>query len=488
MARQRSLILLVWLLLALSSGKFVRADATPVPIGRRPYAIRAHVSFDAPTRVDATLREIILADWLALVERFVGPPWAVDAVSITPTLATLTLDSVAADELKPLAAGVDKVWIVRVGRFGASFTLEGREFDSLTGQLGEIHRADVRDAIDLPRGLLTLARSLFEPIAEVGEQRAGGVTFEVQGGAITVSNPVGAVAPVGTIFRAVRLFLEPDGKVSQVLDIPYSYFRVEERIGSVASCAIIKGVGDPLTSRYSRKNRIVALGVQPARAPTRLRFLLKADRVPAAGFKLTARTAEENSKAYEVGITDRDGRVELPVDFARELVIVRVIGGSDEPLADVPIMPGETRSERTIILDGRPRTLDLEAKLDALRDAIIDTVASRSRLEARMKARLEGDDLAGFDDSLALFRKLTPRDLFDARLHRLQAEGEQAEASTKTLVLTRNARALIDETQGLITRYLDDEIVKGLIDTADSARAEQAANALSKKKGATPKK
>ncbi len=153
---------------------------------------------------------------------------------------------------------------------------------------------------------------------------------------------------------------------------------------------------------------MVALGIQPARASTRLRFLLKGDKSPAAGYKLMARAAEPDAKAFEVGITDRDGRVELPADFAEGLVILRVIAGNDEPMADLPVMPGETRTERSIVFEGRPRTLDLEAKLDALRDAIIDVVASRSRLEARMKARIEGEDLAGFDEALAEFRKLTP--------------------------------------------------------------------------------
>ena len=494
MARQRSLIapgwlIRVWVLIAVLAWPSPGADTAqpPAPIGTRPYAIRAQVSFDPSARVDPSLRLLVINDWLNLIHRFVGDPWRVDAIDETPSLATGPVESLGAEALKPLGGGVDKVWVIQIRRSGPTLVLEGREYDVLTGRLGEVHRTDVRDRLDLPRGLLTLAQSVFEPVAEVGESRAGGVSFTVQGGAIDPANPAGAVAPVGSVFRAFRLFLGPDKGVTEIREIPYSYFRVEERVGALARCSIIKGLGDPLTGRYARANRLVALGIQPAMAHTRLRFLLKGDKSPAAGYKLVARAAEPDAKPFEVGITDRDGRVELPADFARGLVILRVIAGNDEPMADLPIMPGETRTERTVVFEGRAKTLVLEARLDALRDAIIDTVASRSRLEARMKARVEGEDWPGFTDSMAEFRKLTPRDQFDTQLRLIRTDAEQTEAATKTLILTKNARNLLDETQALLGRYFDDDLVRGLEETAAATKADRAAEAKDKSKTKKPK-
>jgi len=449
-------------------------EASKISVGTRPYAIRAHVSFGPSARVDGALRSVILDDWLGLIRRFVGAPWKVDAVNESPSLAVVTLDSLVADQVRSLGEAVDKVWVIAVRREGPTLILEGREFDVATGRVGEVHRSEVREAIDLPRGLLRLARSLFEPVADVGEQKTGGVSFQIQGGAIDPANSIGAVAPVGTVFRAFRLFLQHDGSVAEVREIPYSYFRVEARDGATARCSIIKGVGDPLTGRYARKNKVIALGIQPSMAPTRLRFVLKADRSPAAGYKLVARSAEPEAKSTEVGITDREGRVELPGNFAEGLVIIRVLAGNNEPMADLPVMPGETRTERTIVFEGRPKTLDLEAKLDALRDAIIDVVATRSRLEARIKARLEGEEWAGFAEAVAEFHKLPPRDGFATQLNRLRADAEQLEAETKTLILTKNARAELDETQALIDRYLDDDTVRALEEAAASAKADKA--------------
>ena len=458
----------------------VRADApapAPPPLGARPYAIRAQVHFDPTARVDATLRAVLAEEWLGLVARFVGDPWRLDVLDAIPSVAAVPIESLPADLLKGPASGADKLWAIRVHRAGATFVLEGREFDALTGRLGEVHRVEATDRADLPRGLLRLALALFEPVADVGASRAGGVAFEVQGGAIAAADPVGVVAPVGSVFRAFRLFLDKDGKVAEVLEVPYAYFRVEGRDGATAHCSISKGLSDPLTARYARRNKIVALGIQPARSSTRLRFLLKADRAPAAGYKVLARGTEAEAKLVEVAITDRDGRVELPPDFAAGLAYVRVIGGNDEPLTELPVMPGESRAERTIVFDGRPRTLDLEAKLDALRDAIVDLVASRSRLEARMRARIEGENLDEFDQALAEFRKLPPREQFEDRLNRLKADAEQAEAATKSLVLTRNARNQLDETQALIARYLDDDAVRSMVEAVANARAERAADA-----------
>ena len=486
MARQRSLIarlsvfLFVSVLFLADSYRSAKgADAHSPEALRaarsRPYKIRAHVSFEPATRIDGAARAILLQDWLTLIRRFVGDPWEVETVAESPTIAAGTLDSLNPAMLKSPSQGVDKVWVIQIRREGGTLILEGRELDVLLNRLGEIHHAETRDVLNLPRALLTLALSLFEPLAEVGESKAGGVTFEIQGGTIPAAGPVGVVAPVGSVFRAFRLFLDQDGAIIDTREIPYSYFRVEERIGGSARCTIIKGIGDPLTGRYARRNRVVGLGIQPARATTKLRFLLKSDKAPAAGYKLIARAATADTTWYDVGITDREGRVELPINFANELAIVRVIAGNNEPMADLPVMPGETRQERSIIFEGRPRTLDLEAKLDALQDAIIDVVAGRARLEARLKARLEGEDFNGFDATLAELRKLPTKDRFDQDLKAIRAEGEAAEAELKTLILTRTARNQIDESQALIDRYLDDDPIRALTETAESLKADKAA-------------
>ena len=91
-----------------------------------------------------------------------------------------------------------------------------------------------------------------------------------------------------------------------------------------------------------------------------------------------------------------------------------------------------------------------------------------------MKARLDGEDWAGLDDTIREFRKLAPRELFVAKLEKIRADGEAQEQESKTLVLTKNARAQLDETKGLIGRYLDDDAIRSYEDAAQRAKAERA--------------
>jgi hypothetical protein len=213
-----------------------------------------------------------------------------------------------------------------------------------------------------------------------------------------------------------------------------------------------------------------------------MRFLVKGDRQPAAGYRLVARSLLPGGKATELGMTDREGRISLQPGSADNLMYLRLLAGNDEPMCDIPVMPGESSEERTIVFEARPLTLALEARVDALRDSIIDVVNVRARLEARMKARLDGEDWAGLDETIQEFRKLTPRESYLTRLNTIKDDGERQETEAKTAVLTRNARARIDEIQGLIDRYLDDDAVRSYEDAASRAKAERERPKTTKKK------
>ena len=106
------------------------------PIDRQPYRIQVHLGTDPETRIDRRRREALTADWLALVDRFVGTPWDVAVAEPGSALANLPLESLdAAAFAENKADGFDKVWVLQVGREGAGFSLSGREFDAATGRV-----------------------------------------------------------------------------------------------------------------------------------------------------------------------------------------------------------------------------------------------------------------------------------------------------------------------------------------------------------------
>ena len=178
-------------------------------------------------------------------------------------------------------------------------------------------------------------------------------------------------------------------------------------------------------------------------------------------------------------MTDRSGRIVLKPGFADGLVILRLLAANVEPVAEFPVMPGESSEERQIPFDPRYQSVALAAQVDSLRDQVVDLVALRARLEARMKARLEGEDWAGLEDAIKEFSHLTPRDEYAKKLAELKEHATQEQAETKKAILTKNAQAQINDVQAMIDRYLDDEtfkayqdaLARGKLEAGDKAKA-----------------
>lgn len=466
--------------LAFGAAGFARARQEPseakeaaAPIEERPYRIRAFVSFDPSTRVDSRARERIVDAWQGLARRTVGPAWQVEVAESDGPASGLVLETLDPEAVRPMAQGVDKVWLIQGWPAGGGVALQGREFDAMTGWLGPMQVRRAPFARDVARELFRLTEAMFAPSAEIGEPSADSVPLRVRGAGLPRGEQGQGVAPPGTVFRPVRIFYKQDDSVLNIQRVPYSYLRVTDRDGAETRALLIRGVADPLSKRFPRKNKLVALGVNPGASPTRFRFVQAKDQAPAAGYVLMARPAPDGP-ARVVATTDRDGRVAIPSGFGDGLLIVRLIAGRSEPLREVPIMPGESEEEHTIPVDPRPQAVTLETQLDALRDEIVDLVAVRNRLERRMKAREQGDDWAGVEEVLVEYRKLRPRDLYAKRLDRLVADAEAQEQRTKSIVLTKTARSQIADTQSLIARYLDDELYRAYEDAVIRARERDA--------------
>jgi hypothetical protein len=444
------------------------APARP-PIEERPYKIRAFISFDPLTRIDARARDRLLREWRDLSRRMIGMAWDIQVAESEGPATALVLEDVKAAAVKPFGEGVDKVWLIQGTIDEKGLELFGRELDVTTGYLGSLHSRKVPYGPDLVRDLFRLSLQIFAPFAEIGEAKGDVVPLKVQGSSLPPGLMGDALAAPGSIFRPIRVFYNTDDTVLDIQKILFSYLRVVGREGTITECSLIRGVRDPLTKRIPRKNRLIALGIKAAAMPTKVRFIQVPDRAPAAGYVLTYKPVPQGN-FREVATTDREGRVSIPPRFADGLVILRLIAGKSEPVVDLPLMPGETEEEVTVPIDPKPLTITLETQLDALRDAVVDQVAVRSRLERRMKAREQGDDWAGVEESLVEFRKLPPKDGFVKRLETIQAEAQKHETGTKLVVMTRTARAQFAETKSLIDRYLDDELFRAYEDAVVRAK------------------
>ncbi|MEO6809639.1 MAG: hypothetical protein ABI353_11060 [Isosphaeraceae bacterium] len=451
--------------------------ARPVPIERRPYKIRAWVSVDPGTRLDDRGRLALIESWRTLVRRFVGTPWNLDVDEGNGPLVEGGLEELGQEVIAPLAKEYDKVWLIRIGPAASGYDLSGREYDAATTVLGPLKRRPAPYPDDLARALLNLALDVFAPTAEIGEASGGGVSVKVQGGALPVADPIGRLVRVGTVFRPVRIYARPDGSTLRLDLIRSTYLPVLSIEGASARCSIVSAYRDPLTTRSMQTTRLLAVGIEPANVPTRLRFMVAgAERTPAAGYTLTARRVPD-APPREVGTTDRDGRITLPAGFADGLVVVRLLAANIEPLIEFPLMPGELIDEKTYVIEGtKSKAVAFETRLYALRDDVLDQIARRRRIEARMKARAEGDAWDEVALLLDQFRTLPSREAMQKALQTVEDEARHQQ-DPKTPILTKAAQALLADTRSMIEGYLDDDLFKAYDDALQQARARPAAAA-----------
>ena len=459
--------------------EFLKQDRPKeTPYELKPYKIRAWVSVDPSTRLDHRGRENLIRTWLTLSHRFIGQPWDVEVAEGEGPLLGARLEDLQPEEVAPLAQGFDKAWAIQVRPIpgGYGLQLSGREYDTATAQVGLTCSRPSKTIDDASRAMLLLSLDMFAPTAQIGKKSGGGVTIKVQGAMLPASNPVGQVVQVGSVFRASRVIYNPDGSVRKIFPIARTYLRVQALEGPVAYCGIISKLRDPLTSMIVGRYKVVAVGIRPTAMPTKLRFLGRVAygppedkrfvERPASGYTLTARPAPDGPQRI-VGITDRDGRIELPPYFDDGLVILRLLAANIEPLDEIPLMPGELEEERTYIIDPKTEAVTLEAELNSLRDQIVDQVAVRARLDIMIRPRVEAENWDEVFLLLEEYNKLPKRDFFTKQIEALKSEAQAEQQKIRRPILTRTATRLMMDTTALVERYIDDETFRSYADAYD---------------------
>lgn len=473
---------LIPILLALLSAPPTRAqqpvvEAPPevqrAPLDRRPYAIEADFLVGQGVRLDARGRSELESAWLDLVHRFIGAPWELSVNQGPTPLAGSPLEGLTPTDFPVRDSAPDRIWAIRLDAAPSGWTVSGRSFDPSTGQLGAVCTRPAPYPADAARALFDLSLDLFSPSADVGELSGGAVTITVQGAALPPSSPLGLVVQPGSVFRLIRIFQKPDGSTLRVVEVPLSYLSVSEVEGPVARCQIVSRLSDPITRMVGRRNVVVARGVRPTANSTLLRFVAGPDRRPAAGYQLSARKWPDGP-SREVGITGRDGSIEIPGGFIDGLMMLRLVAGGTEPMVEFPAMPGETAAVRTIPFLDRPETVALQAQVDALRDSILDVVARRKLLERRLEARVEGKDWPDVRATLDAFHKLPPAATFSEQLAQLREDAASRQEKSRTPILTKTAQARLAEVQAIIDGYLDDRVFLDFEETYQQSQSRPA--------------
>lgn len=455
-----------------SAATETQAKPPETPIGQKPYRIRVWFEIDPSARLSEHGQSRLVAHWLALAKRFVGPPWDLTVETGAGPLAGKSIDALTAADFPQFVGDFDKVWVIAIVPYGSGYEMIGRECDVMTTRLAQSKRVLAPHPADAARALFQLALDLFAPTAEIGESKEGRVSVLVRGAELPIASPLGDFLKVGTVFRPLRIYQKPDNSILGIFDIAWTYLRVEQVTGSTAWCRIVSNQGDPLTKRAGRRNKIVALGVKPANVPVKLQFVTKPDKKPAGGYVITAQAVPDGRPRF-AALTDRQGRAEVEPIPGQGLIILHLMGGDNEPLADMPVMPGEVRDVRPIMIDAKYQTVAMEAELSAIRDELLDQIVIRKRLEKFMQAREAGDQWDEVEKLLKEYDDLPTKASFAERVQKLKDDAERRQSASKprVAILTRNARNMITETQAMIDGYLDDDIFKAYAEAVTRYKA-----------------
>lgn len=439
-----------------------------VSIENQPYSIVLHLSVSDRIALDAASGAQVLADTKSLADRIVGAAWDLDARWAEGQTWDTDFDRWN-QWPEPLAydrrqhRGGEKVWLVRIrpGNAADQVELIGREFDRSSGILSASRQRSVLMS-DLARGIFDLCRDIFRPVADVAGYEGGEVRLRVRGSALASATPEGAMVKPGQHFQLVRLFFERNGKFATSTIEPWTYVKTSKVTDDGAFGALLSSFRDPIGRRYRQTNKLVAMALNPSPAPTTFRFsqLLASTggtpiRHPVAGYKVEIHEWP-SGPVKATALTDREGVLKFTAPEGLDIYGVRLVGGSIEPLLDVPALAGD--QVPAILADTKPAAVEFQQRLIAYRDEVLDAMARRFVIEARLADRTKASDWTRVSELIREWRSTPIPTGFTSTLAQWKMVAQRRQLQDKKAIYTQANQALMAELEALASRYEGQEI------------------------------
>jgi hypothetical protein len=259
----------------------------------------------------------------------------------------------------------------------------------------------------------------------------------------------------------VRLFFERSGKFVASSIEPWTYLKAGKPDTSGVNAQIISSFRDPVGRKYRQTNKLIALAFNPSDTATLLQFsqLVNTNgtpvKHPVAGYKVEIHRWPDG-EVQSTHVTDRDGRLKVEPPVGLEFFGVRLVGGSIEPLVDVPVLAGD--QVPAILADTKPAAIEFEQQLISFRDEVLDAIARRLVVEARLAERTRAED---WDRVAELLRdwKATPiASSYTNKLADWKVGAQKRQLTEKKAIFTQAAQALTAELEALVSRYEGQDI------------------------------
>lgn len=450
----------------------------------QPYRVRVAVAFANEPRFTATYRRQVLQQLHAAIERSTGGQWIFQVEETTKIVPanSLGLKNLSAEKFRSLTENpqndepvsppkFDKQFLLTVNGNGSQYEVAGREWDEQTQELSDISQAVTYERRAVAEELFRRVSDLFHPLLAVED-------VDIARNFLMLKLKAGAYVPLdvaadpdaeklrvqirkGTLLIAFFRYHNKNGSVRQVQFLPWTYLVVDSVERGRVTANLVTGIRTPLGAKTSKRVHSLAVAREVEYPATTLQIQLRKNPdKKLAGHYITAtveKYPDEENPAPELfkRITDRLGRLEIPVIAEHDILWLRIHSG-DTLLALVPFAPG---LEPKIVLDLPDDSIRLavEGDLTQVRADLIDTVARRAALMIRARKAIAKKDWKAVDEEMANLDNLPSLAEFRQRINNVRIAAARDAEQQQSRLTKRRVDQMCDEAITLVEKYLSED-------------------------------
>ncbi len=455
-----------------------------IPVELRPYRVLVSFAFESTSQFSGSFRPLVIQEFTDFVDRNYGQMWELKT-EVNPWLMPVSRDSlrqVSQESLKGryLLDDWDKVFLVSVSVSGADYHVSSLEYDTITEVASPPVTTRVVDRRRVAAAAFAVVGQTFHPIVHIESAEIDVVKTRLLAGELFPTNPEARQLREGSLLQPFFRYRDTKRVVRDVKPVPWTYLDVTNVNRARITCQVHSALRMALTGANRRRVDSVATVVRPIVDETDLSLTLtQYPDKQLIGHRVSVIYGDPKDQDAEpefaVLLSDRDGRVTIPVKYEVPLVWLFVRSGNST-LVRVPFVPGASKAVTIQLPDDSVR-LDTEGKVALLQSELIDTVARRAVLMALALGRAKEDDWETADRYIAEAGELPKADVYRARLTGIEVPGVDGAQAQRNRVAESRIRKMCNDLRGQIERYLEgsslDEVNKQIADLRRGKRPAQ---------------
>ncbi len=455
-----------------------KKSSKPVKIPKEliPYEIFIDIKYENSPLFSTGFKNNLNSETESHLENNYGPSWNIHFAKHSMLIHTNRLSNLNPEQLlnsESIPEKHDKLFFITVTSSGASYIIQGREWDATTRELTEIHSAHCYQRDNLSITIFKLINTLFQPLLVIDRVDAKDVFLRAFAGELVPQNKILVDEKIsesnstfldpyqiqpGSVLVTYYRYFDKKKTVRKIQPVDWTYLSVNKVNRATVESTMITGLRNPLSTKRLRRVELIAMLKKPLFPESQVTlFPTKNRSLPFAGLKVRVerkinRKDEPESEPVYLW-TNREGEIIIPRGNKEGSSIAWLYAQSGEVLvARVPFVPGIQKYTEFELPDDSIR-LTVEGELALLESALIISVTKRTILFARVKKLLLDNK---WDRIEAIFKELNKlekpetfkQQLSAIRVNAIEKVGKNRKAANQIKKLCQNMGKLIN-------RYID---------------------------------